>query len=1405
MIKRLFSVLFLFVTFIVVLGGSALAFYSFYLEEVDHPQNVRFIVPNELELVVGQKYELSPYMIDEDNNIEYGQYSYESNSNLVEIDETGLIVVKGIPEDKCYITVKDLNRNITTTIKLQIRYGFDVYDLESLDSNAMKFGSTYQYKAVFLPSSADISDSVTFITFDDDGNVINDVFEMNIDGEIINFKAIGLGSGTLSVNLKSEADKVDFTKEFKFDISLENKVLTSDITEGNLLGKEDLDSLNVVQYTGNSLDVNHLSFLPHLTDIVLLDENKVCTLINSSDDYIYHVKSNLLLEYYEINSSIDFFDIFKPYNKDYQEDKFIIYVDTHNNELICEEVVSDFEFLKIDVLGYKHNGRWSKEENSLQAVTLEEMFTSITNGTTLYPIFTPISYTIEYHSTVLGTDGVLNNNLPDNYVYDQSFNIRDREDILEFDSNYMIGYKFVGWSLESESLILKPSDDFGSVVYNFKEQSEYIETCLTSVDGTVIKLYDVWQPIGYNVVIDYSLYTKELNTISVQYEFDILYDETFTIEDFNDMYKFIGYELVGFTYDGNSYNEIKNLTIEDNSNLVVTPILEAKMYDVIIKVPATNRVVTSSAVYETYKTTVSYTEDLNELTRWTKVDENGVVLAENQTLGLPIILGSEYSSYLWYIDAPSNLTSGRNASFDEGIDPSYIPERVEEKEHLSLLNFLSEEKDYNVFKECEDSSMGYISILIKPTAKQYHLTLKLDGGVAYSNDGYVVNSAIYRADEYITIKSVSKEGAVLTGWSVRKNGVYQGITLDPEIYIKDGYICNLLSINDYDSFELIAQYNPFNKVTIDLNGGTINNTTDNYTIYVSTGENFADQVPSSVLLTRKGYRFNGWASTTKHYGTPEDNPNNFISNELEITLVAQWEANTYQIVFHKNTPINGSTPMETMLNMSCVYGTVYRLTSNVYTVGGWKFMGWSTDPNEVVIYDNEAIVSNLTTVHNGVVDLYAVWDVDPYTISLYVSNGTVVYDTDGANYYVVYNDISKTPHLNTQHHVIIDWSSYPDGEYNYVTQVNSTGNRYGGGDNTLSIYKTKNVYFIGNENVGFTNLSIKFLEYSENENVIIHFKDFLMHGYISNPVESGQIQLSIDIVGTANRIRAALNETAISGFAKVSLLGHGDITIVGGNGSSGAAGTSVTIGDNDYNKKPTNGAAGSPGQPAISSQEVVINCSGSIILIGGTGGAGGAGGNVNGSSSSDDYAQLPNGANGGNGGAGGQPVSLATLKVVSCGSLELYYGNGGNGGAGGKGGDAREVSAVYPDHGGNGGKGGNGGAGFIAGNGGVGGNGGHSFGTRKTTLIFFHDNRIGESGDAGDGGNGGSKMVAILYAGGTVTKVTPTSGGGAGGAGSIGTVGTLDTVSGTAGAAGDPGSIGTLDASYYDTFVKLVA
>ena len=159
-------------------------------------------------------------------------------------------------------------------------------------------------------------------------------------------------------------------------------------------------------------------------------------------------------------------------------------------------------------------------------------------------------------------------------------------------------------------------------------------------------------------------------------------------------------------------------------------------------------------------------------------------------------------------------------------------------------------------------------------------------------------------------------------------------------------------------------------VTFKLNGGNISGNTSDVT---STGK-YGATLTKPADPTKPGYTFNSWQPD----GDAPALPSTFPEKNAEYT--AQWTANTYKVQFQGNGEDSGS-----MSDQTFTYGQSQQLSANGFTKTGYTFAGWATSPTGNKVYDNQQSVSNLTPNANATVVLYAVWEIDKYTVTYFVA------------------------------------------------------------------------------------------------------------------------------------------------------------------------------------------------------------------------------------------------------------------------------------------------------------------------------------------------------------------------------------------------------------------------------------
>ncbi|MBQ9946645.1 MAG: InlB B-repeat-containing protein [Clostridia bacterium] len=164
-------------------------------------------------------------------------------------------------------------------------------------------------------------------------------------------------------------------------------------------------------------------------------------------------------------------------------------------------------------------------------------------------------------------------------------------------------------------------------------------------------------------------------------------------------------------------------------------------------------------------------------------------------------------------------------------------------------------------------------------------------------------------------------------------------------------------------------------VSYNANGGegTVEAQTFKYTDSVTLRDN---------AFTKTGYHFIGWAETpdgeVKYAGGASVDAAFTADDGATITLYAVWEANTYTVKFNNND----AAATGTMDDMTFTYDAEAKaLAENKYNKTGYHFLGWSEDSTATTAtYADMEEVRNLTAEENGVVTLYAVWEINTYEV-----------------------------------------------------------------------------------------------------------------------------------------------------------------------------------------------------------------------------------------------------------------------------------------------------------------------------------------------------------------------------------------------------------------------------------------
>ena len=213
-------------------------------------------------------------------------------------------------------------------------------------------------------------------------------------------------------------------------------------------------------------------------------------------------------------------------------------------------------------------------------------------------------------------------------------------------------------------------------------------------------------------------------------------------------------------------------------------------------------------------------------------------------------------------------------------------------------------------------------------------------------------------------------------------------------------------------------------ITLELNGGSLNGSTDNIQIVVRLGGSYT--APASEGLTApEGQRLAGW-----YDGQQLCRPGETVSTSTRI-LSARWEPITYSVTYAPGTSGTGSTQTATK-----TFGTDLTLEGALFTRSAYRQTGWSTADGGEKVYDLGGIYTA-----NEALTLYPVWTAETYPITYNLNGGTASGNPDT---YTVETDTFTLKNPTRPGYTFTGWSGTGlDGENNMTVTIEkgSTGER----------------------------------------------------------------------------------------------------------------------------------------------------------------------------------------------------------------------------------------------------------------------------------------------------------------------------------------------------------------------------
>ena len=130
----------------------------------------------------------------------------------------------------------------------------------------------------------------------------------------------------------------------------------------------------------------------------------------------------------------------------------------------------------------------------------------------------------------------------------------------------------------------------------------------------------------------------------------------------------------------------------------------------------------------------------------------------------------------------------------------------------------------------------------------------------------------------------------------------------------------------------------------------------------------------------KCYTFIGWNTAAdgsgEAYSNREAVKNLTSEDKGSVTLYAQWEADSYSVIFHENGAESGNTDA-----LNCSYDEEYDVPECGFIKEDYHFIGWCSEIDGIGTYYYPGDkIKNMASENGAAIVLYAVWEHDFYTV-----------------------------------------------------------------------------------------------------------------------------------------------------------------------------------------------------------------------------------------------------------------------------------------------------------------------------------------------------------------------------------------------------------------------------------------
>lgn len=247
--------------------------------------------------------------------------------------------------------------------------------------------------------------------------------------------------------------------------------------------------------------------------------------------------------------------------------------------------------------------------------------------------------------------------------------------------------------------------------------------------------------------------------------------------------------------------------------------------------------------------------------------------------------------------------------------------------------------------------------------------------VRYHGNGSDVDDIMVPQDLYFDIpdnlfgNEFEKSGYMFVGWNTAADG-------SGDTYADRAEVVNLAD-TEGAVVDLYAMWGTIRyHVEFEPNHESVTGTMKTVTY----GYDQTQRLPANGFV-RTRYTFAGWNTVPDGSGAGYADRAQVLNltdvADATVTLYAQWRANSYVVIFDKNSDL----AVGTMENQTLTCDTPEKLRKNTYSRPGYVFDGWSLRADgKSVTYKDEQEVSNLAVRDGAEVSLYAQWKPINYVV-----------------------------------------------------------------------------------------------------------------------------------------------------------------------------------------------------------------------------------------------------------------------------------------------------------------------------------------------------------------------------------------------------------------------------------------